>query len=170
VWFLVDPLAKLVPPDAKGSGPAAPAPTAAPPSTAVPATAAPATAAPTAPPATTAPAAATLRVADSALGQILVGPDGRTLYAFTNDEAGTTTCLDACAVAWPPLPADGIDLAAVSNSGLLTTVDRPDGSKQVKAGKWPLYYFSGDAAPGETNGQGSGGKWFAVTPDGKLSK
>jgi Secreted repeat of unknown function len=32
----------------------------------------------------------------------------------------------------------------------------------------PLYHFSGDQQPGDTNGQGVGGLWFAVTPDGGL--
>jgi len=40
----------------------------------------------------------------------------------------------------------------------------------LKAGKWPLYYFSGDAAAGEANGQRSGGVWFAVAPDATLIK
>ena len=42
--------------------------------------------------------------------------------------------------------------------------------KQLKMGKWPLYAFSGDAAQGDVNGQGSGGSWFVVAPDGKLIK
>ena len=29
-----------------------------------------------------------------------------------------------------------------------------------------LYYFSGDAAAGDTNGQGVGGIWYVVGPDG----
>ena len=41
---------------------------------------------------------------------------------------------------------------------------------QLKAGDWPLYRFGGDAAKGDVNGQGSGGKWFATAPDGKLIK
>jgi hypothetical protein len=32
----------------------------------------------------------------------------------------------------------------------------------------PLYHFSGDQQPGDSNGQGVGGVWFAVTPDGSL--
>ena len=44
-----------------------------------------------------------------------------------------------------------------------------DGSHQLKAGKWPLYRFSGDAAAGDTNGQGSAG-FFVVTPAGTLHK
>ena len=31
---------------------------------------------------------------------------------------------------------------------------------------WPLYYFSGDAAPGDTNGQGVQGIWWVLAPDG----
>ena len=31
---------------------------------------------------------------------------------------------------------------------------------------WPLYFFSGDAAPGDTNGQGIGDVWYVVAPDG----
>jgi len=37
-------------------------------------------------------------------------------------------------------------------------------------GKWPLYRFAGDAAPGDTNGQGSGGSWFVIGTNGKLIK
>jgi hypothetical protein len=47
-------------------------------------------------------------------------------------------------------------------------VPRDDGTFQQRAGVWPLYRFAGDAAPGETNGQGSGGVWFAAAPDGSL--
>jgi hypothetical protein len=32
----------------------------------------------------------------------------------------------------------------------------------------PLYYFSGDQQPGDINGQGVGGIWFTVAPDGAL--
>jgi predicted lipoprotein with Yx(FWY)xxD motif len=49
-------------------------------------------------------------------------------------------------------------------------VTRPDGTYQLKAGKWPLYRFSGDGAPGDVNGQGFGGVWFVVTPTGGLLK
>jgi predicted lipoprotein with Yx(FWY)xxD motif len=39
---------------------------------------------------------------------------------------------------------------------------------QVKVGDWPLYRFANDAAAGDTNGQGVGGVWFVVGPDGEL--
>lgn len=121
---------------------------------------------------TTAKAApADIKIAKTGLGDVLVDADGHTLYAFTKDSAGTPTCQGDCAKAWPaalvsaqPVLGEGLDSAVV------TTVSTPDGKTQLKAGKWPLYRFSGDSAPGDTNGQGSGGLWFVVTKDGKLVK
>src|SRR5664279_4556970 len=109
--------------------------------------------------------------ATGTLGQVLVGANGHTLYGFADDADGTSTCFDACATAWPAvtvqsafLPPPGVDPALVS------TVDRPDGSKQLKIGKWPVYFYAGDGAPGSADGQGVGGKWFAVGADGALVK
>ncbi len=110
------------------------------------------------------------------LGTVLVAANGHTLYAFTKDVDGVSTCFDACATTWPAVtvpkgytvPA-GIDTGAIDPS-LISTVDRPDGSRQLKVGKWPVYTYSGDGAPAETNGQGVGGVWFAEGADGKLVK
>ncbi|MGH8933818.1 MAG: COG4315 family predicted lipoprotein [Egibacteraceae bacterium] len=112
---------------------------------------------------------ASVQVADSSLGQILTNAEGFTLYAFDNDEdQPQSTCEDACATTWPPLlvgesnvTSDGIDQALIDLS------PRKDGTVQVRANSWPLYTFSGDQAPGDTNGQGSGGVWHVVGTDGK---
>lgn len=108
--------------------------------------------------------------AETPLGTTLVDTDGLTLYGFTpdGDADGTPTCTDACAEAWPPLLVDGADLPDGLDSAVFSVVERPDGDPQLKAGDWPLYRFAGDAAPGDVNGQGSGGSWFAVAPDGSL--
>ncbi len=103
------------------------------------------------------------------LGTVLVGGTGRTLYGFTDDKDGTSTCVAACAAAWPPLTVSG-PLPAGLDPAVFSVDARPDGSSQLKAGKWPLYYFAGDGKAGEANGQGSKEKWFAVTPAGKLVK
>jgi len=118
-------------------------------------------------------AAAEIALADSSLGQIIVDGEGKTLYMFQPDEAGTPTCYDDCATAWPPLLAD--DAASVTaGTGLdatkITVVDRTDGGKQVKYGNWPLYYFANDAAAGDVNGQGLNDVWYVVGADGEPIK
>jgi predicted lipoprotein with Yx(FWY)xxD motif len=132
--------------------------------------ASPSPAAPSEAPAASEPAAAaTVGLADSSLGQILVDAEGRTLYAFTKDTDGTPTCYDDCAANWPPLLADGDATPGEGlDASLLTTVARTDGTMQVKYGDWPLYYFAADAAPGDTNGQGVNSVWYVVGADGTI--
>ena len=110
---------------------------------------------------------ATVELADNALGSILVDAEGMTLYAFTNDTAGESTCYDACEDNWPPLVVTGQPVAG-DGVGALSTVERTDGTLQVKIGDWPLYYFAGDAAAGDTKGQGLQEKWYVVDADGEL--
>jgi len=106
---------------------------------------------------------------DTSLGKVLVDSSGLTLYGFTNDGAGTPTCVGACATTWPPLTVDGATLPSGLDAKLFSVVARPDGSHQLKAGKWPLYRFAGDAARGDVNGQGTEG-FFVVMPNGSLKK
>ena len=108
--------------------------------------------------------------ADTGLGTVLVDAEGLTLYGLTDDTDGTSTCDGACAEAWPPLTVDGPDLPAGLDPDQYSVVERSDGTFQLEAGRWPLYRFAGDAAPGDTNGQGSGGVWFVVDPAGGLIK
>jgi predicted lipoprotein with Yx(FWY)xxD motif len=112
-----------------------------------------------------------VKLGDSPVGKILVGPDGRALYGFTNDIDGQSTCVGSCADAWPPLALNDDWIVGPNlDSGVFSTVAREDGTKQLVAGKWPLYYFSGDASPSDFKGQGSGDVWFPVGPDAKLIK
>jgi predicted lipoprotein with Yx(FWY)xxD motif len=145
-------------------------PSAAAPETAVPATEAPASEAPAseAPASAAAGGAATVMVASSDLGDILVDGEGRTLYMFKPDEAGTPTCYDDCEASWPPLTVTGdVSVGSGLDAATFTTVARTDGSMQVKAGNWPLYYFKNDAAPGDINGQDVGDVWYVVSPAGE---
>ena len=116
--------------------------------------------------ATTAPSAAgtSVKLSDSDLGEILTTDDGTTLYLFTPDTGTESTCTGGCASAWPPLtgPAtgDGVD------ADDLGTTTRDDGTEQVTFYGHPVYTYAGDAGPGETSGQGSGGKWYVIDEDG----
>jgi predicted lipoprotein with Yx(FWY)xxD motif len=154
-----------------GASPTAPAASPEAPATSAPASEAPASEAPASE--SPAAAAAELAVAESSLGQIIVDGEGKTLYMFVPDEAGTPTCYDDCATAWPPLLA--ADAASVTvGTGLdqskVTVVARTDGGSQVKYGNWPLYYFANDAAAGDVNGQGINDVWYVVGPDGEPIK
>ena len=49
---------------------------------------------------------------------------------------------------------------------LFGTTQRDDGTTQVTYNGHPLYYYSGDTAAGDVNGQGLNGKWYIANPDG----
>jgi predicted lipoprotein with Yx(FWY)xxD motif len=111
----------------------------------------------------------TVAVTSSKLGNILVDGDGRTLYAFTKDKGDQSACSGGCATNWPALTGTATAGTGVQAS-LLSTSMQANGDSQVTYGGRPLYYFAGDAKPGDTNGQGVGNLWFALTADGQLVK
>jgi predicted lipoprotein with Yx(FWY)xxD motif len=111
---------------------------------------------------------AVVAAAQGELGTFLTDADGRTLYLFTNDAPGVSSCSAECLAAWPalltgggPVAGDGVDAA------LLGTTTREDGGVQVTYAGWPLYRFAGDAAPGDVAGQGVNDVWFVVSPAGE---
>jgi predicted lipoprotein with Yx(FWY)xxD motif len=115
--------------------------------------------------------AATVRVANSRLGKILVNSSGRTLYLFKKDSGKKSACFGQCASFWPPLRTSGKPKAGSGvKSSLLGTIKRSDGKAQVTYNGHPLYTFVMDKKAGDTNGEGVtafGGKWFAISPSGK---
>jgi predicted lipoprotein with Yx(FWY)xxD motif len=107
-------------------------------------------------------------VAESALGTYLVDGDGLTVYLFTEDSPGQSTCADACLQAWPPVLTSGTPVAAGgADQALLGTLVRPDGTVQVTYAGMPLYRFRSDMAAGDTRGQTVQGVWFVVALDGE---
>jgi predicted lipoprotein with Yx(FWY)xxD motif len=114
---------------------------------------------------------ATVRVANSELGSILVDSRGRTLYLWQADTGPKSTCSGACAAAWPPLLTTGAPTAGGgAKASLLGTTKRSDGRKQVTYNQHPLYLFAGDTASGQTTGQGStgfGAPWYVLSPSGR---
>ncbi|WP_371496773.1 hypothetical protein OG871_12230 [Kitasatospora sp. NBC_00374] len=104
------------------------------------------------------------------LGSILVDGQGRTLYLFEADTSSQSTCSDACAAAWPPFTTTGAATAGDgATAGLLGTTKRPDGATQVTYNGHPLYYYAGDAKPGDTTGQDLnqfGASWYVLNAAG----
>ncbi|QEU97057.1 hypothetical protein CP970_03075 [Streptomyces kanamyceticus] len=106
---------------------------------------------------------------DPKLGEIVVDKNGMTVYRFTKDSAWPikSNCVGACAGKWPAVaPVAKSDTEGIKKKGYMT-YNRPDGGKQQTINCWPLYTFSGDKKPGDTNGQGVGGTWYAASPEGK---
>lgn len=116
------------------------------------------------------PAAGVVDLRGSPLGQTLVDGQGRTLYLFEADGAGRSECNGGCATAWPPYLGGGTPQAGTGVTGsLLGTTTRGDGGTQVTYSGHPLYYYVGDAEPGDDAGQGLdqfGAKWYVLGPDG----
>ena len=114
----------------------------------------------------------TLATAESDLGTFLTGVDGKTLYFFTVDAVpGVSACDAECLANWPPatvaegqIPVAGEGVPGVVGLSTATT----DGSPIATYDGRPLYYFAGDAAAGETNGQGLGDVWFVALVDGSV--
>lgn len=113
---------------------------------------------------------ATVGVTSTSLGDTLVDAQGRTLYLFKKDSGTTSSCTGACADSWPPLIASGAaTIGSGAKASLIGATKRPDGTSQVTYNGHPLYRFTGDQNPGDTNGQGVvafGAAWFALTPSG----
>ncbi len=114
---------------------------------------------------------AMVNLGTGALGSHLVAGNGMTLYLFTKDSPGTTTCAGKCAAIWPALLTAGAPQAGSGvDASKLGTLTRADGTTQVTYNGWPLYYYAKDTQPGDTTGENVGGVWFCVSPTGDAVK
>jgi predicted lipoprotein with Yx(FWY)xxD motif len=110
---------------------------------------------------------ASVAVKTGPLGAYLVDGTGRTLYLFNTDKGTTSSCYTKCAANWPAFVTGGAPQASAgATASMLGTTPRTDGSTQVIYNGHPLYYFGGDSAAGDTNGQGKAGTWWLVAPAG----
>jgi predicted lipoprotein with Yx(FWY)xxD motif len=109
--------------------------------------------------------------ASSSLGAYLTGQNGMTLYVLTSDTPDTSTCTASCATNWPPLtvPSGTTATSPVGAMDSFGTITRPDGTTQVTYNHMPLYYYSGDSAAGDTNGEGKLGVWFVAPLSGTVT-
>ena len=132
--------------------------------------------APSAPPAATSPAAGstagastsgavTLGTASTSLGTVLTGPGGLTLYRYDPDTSTSSACTAGCAAVWPPVTGTAMAGTGVTASNL-GTISRSDGSMQITYQGHPLYTYTGDTGPGQTNGNGVQGTWHVVLVTG----
>jgi len=97
---------------------------------------------------------------------VLTNTKGMTLYYFTADSATQSALARKCVPIWPPLlfTGSGGPTSSTSLTGKLSVQTDVNGN-QVEYNGHPLYTFSGDTAPGQTNGEGLFGMWFVATPN-----
>src|SRR5262245_42938468 len=102
------------------------------------------------------------------LGRILVDAGGKTVYTLTKD-GKAVACTGACLGVWPPVKLPAGETTATGGPGVTGLGVSDD---QVTADQLPLYTFAGDAAAGQTGGEGIesfGGVWHVVKVGGASS-
>jgi predicted lipoprotein with Yx(FWY)xxD motif len=104
-------------------------------------------------------------VANTKFGNILTDNNGRSLYFFSNDASGTSSCNGGCTVSWPVFYKENPALGTGLNSSDFAVITRSDGSKQNTYRGWPLYYFANDTKAGDTNGDAVDSLWVIARPD-----
>ena len=105
-----------------------------------------------------------VRIGSTDAGDVLISPEGFTIYAFEDDAGGQSNCNDPCSETWQPVDGDtAIDITVDDDQ--FDTITREDGDEQLTLNGRPLYRFANDANPGDANGDGVGDVWFAVSAD-----
>ena len=86
---------------------------------------------------------------------LVAGSNGMTLYVFAKDVAnnGQSACTGGCLLTWPALTVpSGVTLSAGSGASGSLGTSAVGGSLLVTYNGLPLHFYSGDSAPGDTNG------------------
>jgi predicted lipoprotein with Yx(FWY)xxD motif len=119
----------------------------------------------------------TVKLKKTSDGKLLVNGSGFTLYMFTADARNKDKCfakssagLGKCISTWPALSTKGKPVAGPGvKASKLGAIKLPNGSKQVTYYGHPLYIYSGDSGPGQTDYIGAqefGGTWYGVSATG----
>lgn len=121
---------------------------------------------------TVAPGSITVATESAPNGSTILAADGNatpggspsaTLYTRSTDSSSQSSCMGACAAAWPPVLTSGPPVAGPGvDPSLLGTIQRPDGNFQVTFEGEPLYYFS-QALNSTTTGDGITVFWGSFT-------
>lgn len=99
----------------------------------------------------------------------LVAANGMALYTYDKDStANVSSCSGDCLTNWPALtvaPATSVSVGTGVDQEDFATFTRTDsGASQVTYYGKALYFFVGDTAAGQTNGDGVGAVWHLAKP------
>lgn len=110
-------------------------------------------------------AGTTLSVATTPLGKIVVNGKGMTAYFYDLDKSnsGVSACTGGCLANWSPIISNATTPTFANITGKVRVLAH---TKQIVINGRPIYTFIGDSAKGATHGQGVGGVWFAISPNG----
>lgn len=97
-------------------------------------------------------------------GSYLTDAKGMALYVFKKDAPGKSACAGECVAKWPIYFREAVTSSGGAVASEFGTITRDDGQKQTTYKGLPLYYFAGDKAPADTNGQGVREVWFLAQP------
>jgi len=98
------------------------------------------------------------------VGKYLTDAAGKTLYWFKKDAPDKSACAGPCVEKWPLYYREAVAPPAGLNTADFGAITRADGQKQSTFRGFPLYYWMGDAKPGDTAGQGLNDVWFVIDP------
>ena len=124
----------------------------------------------TPPPTTTPPVTTTASFqlkTDSHFGSIITDGSGKSLYFFSLDANGNSSCTvgSGCLALWPVAYVANPTIGAGLSASDFSSITRSDGAKQTTYKGWPLYTYSGDVHAGDVFGDGIAGIWFVAKPD-----
>jgi predicted lipoprotein with Yx(FWY)xxD motif len=100
-------------------------------------------------------------------GIFLIGPDGHSLYVFAKDQGTTSACTGGCANVWHALTAASSPTAGLALQKAVIGTANGQVPNQVTFYGHLLYAYSGDSAPGQTNGVGIP-NWNLLGPFGNV--
>jgi len=98
------------------------------------------------------------------VGNYLADAKGMTLYWFKKDSPGKSACAGPCVEKWPIYYRETVAAGEGTKAEDFGTITREDGMKQTTFRGYPLYYWVGDKAPGDANGQGVNNVWYVIDP------
>jgi predicted lipoprotein with Yx(FWY)xxD motif len=105
------------------------------------------------------------------LGSYLVDKTGHTIYFFSSDANGQSSCTGSCETTFPILRDSNLTAAQLGtglNQSDFASIRTSEGKTQLTYKGWPLYTYSPQGTPeasGMTTGDGVGGLWFVAKPD-----
>jgi predicted lipoprotein with Yx(FWY)xxD motif len=98
------------------------------------------------------------------VGSFLTDTKGMALYTFKKDSQDKSACAGDCVTKWPLYYREKVAATGDLKESDFGTITRDDGQKQTTYKHMPLYYFAGDKAPGDTNGEGVREVWNVAKP------